>query len=121
MSVFLSAFRSTATGFIRERSKWFAPFVEPLGVGELAVRAAVEHDDPQPEVVVRVVDRGDLLRAGAAEVADEREAIGECLCAGATATRLQRRNEAQGQHQSQEKCEEPHKRQNVRNDRFVTA
>jgi hypothetical protein len=34
---------------------------------------------------------------------------------------LERRDEAQRKHQSQEKCEEPHKRQNVRNDGFVTA
>ncbi len=68
---------------------------EPLGVGELAVRTAVEDHDPQAEVVVRIVDGRDLLRAVAAEVADEREAVGERLRRGAATSGRQRRYEAE--------------------------
>jgi len=94
---------------------------EPLGVRELAVGAAVEHDDPQTEVVVRIVDGGDLLRSVPPEVADEGEAVREGLRRGAASAGLQRRHQGERKDECQEKREEPHKRQNVRCDRFVTA
>ena len=56
---------------------------EPLRVRELAVRLPVQNDDAQAEVVVRVVDGSDLLRAVTSEVPDEREAVCQRLRRGA--------------------------------------
>jgi len=76
-------------------------------VREFAVRAATQDDDPQAEVIVRVVEGRDLLRAFAAEIADEREAAGEGLPGGAAAARSLRRHEGERQHEREEQRQEP--------------